>query len=288
MAAASKPLSRRVRELVDVWSDLFGRHNILVYASAIAFQTLVALFPLLLLGLALLAATGHQGVWVNDIAPTVQRQVTPPVYDGIDFTVRVIFASKTAGVILFALVLSVWEVSRSVRACMGGMNAIYETEERRPSWLLFAISFGLAVAIITCLAGAAVLLTFAKGPGGDSALHWLVLVARWAGAIFLLGLAVGLLFRYAPVEPRETRWESAGATLVVAVWLGTSIGFKYYLTSVANLKTAVGSLTVFVVLTTYFYVSSIIFMVGVQLDELLREHERHPGTGLLDLVLRGE
>ena len=89
MAAPSKPLSRYARELVDLWSDLFGRHNILVYASAIAFQTLVALFPLLLLGLALLAATGHQGVWANNIAPTVQRQVTPPVYNGIDFTVRV-------------------------------------------------------------------------------------------------------------------------------------------------------------------------------------------------------
>ena len=288
MAAGSKPLPRQARELVDLWRDLFGRHNILNYASAIAFQTLVALFPLLLLGLALLAATGHQSVWVNEIAPTVQRQVTPPVYNAIDFTVHVVFTGKTAGVILFAVALSVWEVSRSVRACMGGMNAIYETEERRPPWRRFAVSIGLAAAIIVCLTGAAVLLTFAKGPGGDSALHWLVLVARWAGAVVLLGLAVGLLFRYAPVEPRKTRWESAGATLVVAVWLGTSIGFKYYLTSVANLKTAVGSLTVFVVMTTYFYVSSIIFMVGVQLDELLREHERHPGTGLLDLVLRGE
>ncbi len=39
----------------------------------------------------------------------------------------------------------------------------------------------------------------------------------------------------------------------------------------ANFKTATGSLAVFLVLTGYVYTSSIIFLVGVELDELLRE-----------------
>lgn len=279
------PAAGRGREFVLLWRDLFVRHNILTYASAIAFQTLVALFPLLLLGLALLGVSHHENVWERDIAPVVQRQATPSVYNGIEFTVRVVLGSATAGVLAFAAVLSIWEVSRSARACMSGMNAIYETEERRPAWVRFALSFGLALAIIVCLMGAVVLLTFVKGLVHGGALHWFVLTARWIGAIALLGLAVGLLFRFAPVEPRETRWESAGAALVVGVWLVASVLFKWYISSVANFKTATGSLTVFVVLTTYFYVSSVIFLVGVQLDELLREDARPGGRGLVDLVL---
>lgn len=276
----------RGRDLIVLWKDLLGRHNILTNASSIAFQSLVALFPLLLLGLGLLGATGHEEVWENDIGPVVKRRVTAPVYDGIEFTVRVILGSASAGVLAFAFLLSVWEVSRSVRACTAGMNAVYEDKERRPPWLRFALSFALALAIIVCLMGTVVLLTILKGVVSGGAVQWLADAARWIGAVVLLGLAVGLLFRYAPVEPRETRWESAGAALVVVVWLVASIAFKWFITNVSNFKTATGSLTVFVVLTTYFYVSATIFLVGVQLDELLREDAKPGGHGTLDLLLR--
>ena len=40
--------------------------------------------------------------------------------------------------------------------------------------------------------------------------------------------------------------------------------------SIANYKTGAGILAAFLVLTTYLYTSSLIFMIGVELDELLR------------------
>jgi uncharacterized BrkB/YihY/UPF0761 family membrane protein len=53
---------------------------------------------------------------------------------------------------------------------------------------------------------------------------------------------------------------------------------------VANFKTAAGSLTVFLVLTGYIYTSSIIFLVGVELDELLREDAREGQRGVLGIL----
>ena len=47
--------------------------------------------------------------------------------------------------------------------------------------------------------------------------------------------------------------------------------------SVANFKTAAGQLTVFLVLTTYAYASSITFLVGVQADELMWKGSRRRG-----------
>jgi hypothetical protein len=41
-----------------------------------------------------------------------------------------------------------------------------------------------------------------------------------------------------------------------------------------HFKTAIGSLTVFLVLTAYVFTSAAIFLVGVQLDELLRKDVR--------------
>jgi membrane protein len=278
------PAQARARKVVALWVDLFARHDMLTYASAIAFQTLVALVPLLLLGLGLLGTFHHTSVWTSDIAPTVERKLTPTSYSAVQAAVNLIFSGSGIGLLVFAGLLAIWEVSGSVRACMGGMNRIYDSEERRPAWLRFGVSFALAIAITACLVGSVILLTFLKGAGGG-ALHWLVFAGRWLGAVAVLFAAISLLARFGPAEPRPWRWDSLGAALVVVSWLVASLIFKWFVTSVANFETATGQLTVFLVLTGYFYTSSIIFLVGVQLDELLREDADSHSRGILDVIL---
>lgn len=278
-----KPVRKRAREVVDVWVDCFAKHDMLTYASAIAFQTLIALVPLVLLGLGLMGVLGRDDVWTNDIAPTVAQKLTPTSYSAVQAGVDLIFAKVGVGLLVFAGLLTIWELSGAVRACMGGLNKIYETDETRSGWRRFGLSFLLAVALAVCLVGSVILLTFLKGAGGG-ALHYLLFAVRWLGAIALLGLGIGVLVRFAPAESRAKRWDSLGAVLVVVAWLVASLIFKWFVTSVANFKTAPGQLTVFIVLAGYFYTSSIIFLVGVQLDELLQQDARPGGRGILDLI----
>ena len=82
---------------------------------------------------------------------------------------------------------------------------------------------------------------------------------------------MALLVRYAPAEHPEPRWASAGSLLVVGGWIVATVVFGWYVKAIANFKTAVGSLTVFLVLTAYVFTSAAILLVGVQLDELLRK-----------------
>jgi hypothetical protein len=42
---------------------------------------------------------------------------------------------------------------------------------------------------------------------------------------------------------------------------------------VSNFKTGIGFLTAFLVLGAYIYLSVLVFVLGVQLDEFLRERE---------------
>lgn len=280
--ARARRSQNRLRKLVEVWIDLFDRHQILTFATAIAFRTFVALIPLVLLGLAILGAIHRPDVWTNQIAPAIEPKVTLPVFGGINDTVDRILSHGTGPLIAFASALAIWDVSSSVRACMGAINAVYEQEEERPTWLRFGISIGLGIAIAASVIGAVLLLTVARSWGGIG-----VAILRWLAAILLIGLAVGLLFRYAPTKPRSKRWESAGAVLVVIAWIVASLIFKWFVTSVANFRTAEGILAAFLVLTTYVYVSSIIFLIGVQLDELLRADATSGERGLIDLLRRG-
>lgn len=280
---------RSFRGIVDLWVDLFDEHDLLTYASAIALQALIAAVAIALLLIGSLGALGREDVWTNSIGPEIRMRVLPAVYAGISQVVDKIFASSSAGLVAFAAALAVWEVSGVVRAVMGSLDDVYETEETRPWWVRFPVSFGLSVVLLAGLLGALTLLIAVHVHG---AWAWPAGVGRWLATIGLLMLAFGILVRFAPARHRAKRWVSAGAVLVVVAWIVESLIFRWYVTSVANFKTAAGSLLVFIVLSTYLYVGAIILLVAIELDELVRRDAEQPKSKqrLLPLiagVLRG-
>ena len=75
MARTRQQANRGVRAFVDVWVDCFAKHNLLTYASAIAFQVLVELVPMTLLTLGVLGALDEQNVWKKQIAPEIEAHL---------------------------------------------------------------------------------------------------------------------------------------------------------------------------------------------------------------------
>ena len=274
----------RLRRFVQLWIDLFARHDLLNHASAIAFQVLKSIVPLTLFGLALLGALGERHVWRDTLAPAIEPHLQSPTFHAIDAAAQKIFASSAGGLLAFSALLSIWYVSGGVRAAMSGINDVYEAKETRPWLVRYAISTGLAVCISVCVVVAVLLGANGAGFVHNGALRVIVDIGRWLVAVGALALAVGLLVRYAPVEHRPKRWASAGSALVIAAWIAATLIFKLFVTDVANFKTATGSLAVFLVLIGYVYTSAIIFLVGVEVDELLRQDVKGEQRGVLHLL----
>jgi membrane protein len=277
-------VKERLKRFVGLWVDLFARHQLLDHAGSIAFAVLKALVPLTLLGLALLGALGQQKVWSETLYPRLQGHIQPTTSHAINAAVERIFSTDSSGLIAFASLLVVWYVSGSVRAAIGAINQIYESDEPRSWKVRFPLSFALAVGIAVCVVGALVVVAAARALTDNGAAGVLVSIGRWLAGIALLALAVALLMRFAPAERRANRWVTAGSLLVIVAWIGATLIFELFVTQVANFKTAVGSLTVFLVLIGYVYTSSIIFLVGVELDELLREDATRGERGVLELL----
>jgi membrane protein len=185
-------------------------------------------------------------------------------------------------VIAIAALLTIWYVSGGVRGIMGAINRIYETDDDRPFWTRWPISFGLALCVAAGVVGAAMLIEAVPTPRGAWEIP--VAAARWLGAIAALSVAAGVLLRLAPVERRPKRWASAGGVLVVVTWIVTSLVFRWYVSAIANFKSAVGQLTVLIVLMVYVYASSIVLLVGVELDEMLRERTASGKRGVLSVL----
>lgn len=276
--------NRAIHDFVRLWVDLFDRHELLTYASSIARATLVASVALVLLMLGMAGETGRQGLWFRRVAPQVRSRVLPEVYAGVDQTVEHIFAANSPGLVVFAALLAIWEVSGSVRGVSGALNRIYECDETRSWKLRFPVSFALAAASIAALLGA-ILAVVALGGLVHGAWSVPFAVLRWLAAIGLITFAFGLLVRFAPARPRAKKWASVGASLVVLGWIVEAVIFKWYVTSVADFRTAAGSLTLVLAAVGFLYVGSIILLVGIELDELARESRDQVERTLHGLLL---
>jgi membrane protein len=247
---------------VDTWRECFAKHNLLTWASAISFQTLVALVPLTLLLFGVLGALHEPSVWKKQISPGIKDRLPKPTFDAVSYAVEKILTHASFGLLAFAVVLAIWETKH----------------DPRPLWLRLALSTGIAVAIGCCFLGAALVLTLAKHAGGS--LETLLSFGRWIVALVLLGIGVNVLLRFAPVEPRSERWVSAGSAFIVASWAMMSVIFRVYVTSIASFKTAWGTFVTILVLTTYINLSAIVFLIGAQADELVRKDATPGETGL--------
>lgn len=277
------------KKIVRLWVELFDRHKLLTYASAIALRALIAAVACTLFALGILGASRQQELWRKTIAPEIEPKVLPHVFDGIDQTVNRVFSSSTAGLVALAAALAVWEVSAIIRAGTGALDEIYETPETRPFWIRFPLSFGLAILFLAAVLGA-IAIVWAGHVSGSWSIP--ILILRWPAAVALIAFAFEVIVRWAPARHRRMRWASLGSVLVVVGWIGETLIFGAYVRSVANFRTPVGSLEVFIFLATYFYIFAIVLLVAMELDELVRADMERPRNKqvllpLVNGVMRG-
>ena len=272
-----------LKKIVRLWVDLFDRHNLLTYASAIALRMFIAAVACTLFALGILGASHQQQLWQQTIGPQIKPKVLPDVFAGIDQTVHKVFSSSSVGLLALATALAVWEVSGIIRAAIGALDEIYETPEPRPFWARFPITFGLATLVLAAMLGAITIVWVGHAGGGwGIALN----ILRWPAAVALVAFAFELIVRWAPAAHRRVRWASFGSLLVVVGWIGETLIFTEYVRTVANFRTPVGSLEVFIFLATFFYIAAIILLVAMELDELVRVDLQRPRSKqvLLPLV----
>jgi len=264
---------RSFKKIVRLWVELFDRHNLLTYASAIALRMFIAAVACTLFALGILGAAHQQQLWRKTIGPAIEPKVLPHVFDGIDQTVNKVFSSSTAGLVALAAALAIWEVSGIIRAGIGALDEIYETPEPRPFWIRFPLSWGLAILVLVAMLGA-IAVVWAGHVSGSWSIP--ILILRWPAAAILVALAFELIVRWAPAKHRRARWASLGSALVVVGWIGETLIFGAYVRGVANFRTSVGSLEVFIFLATYFYIAAIVLLVAMELDELVRADMERP------------
>lgn len=175
-----------------------------------------------------------------------------------------------------SVVALLWTLSGGLQNLVKAVNKAYESEETRNFLKLRLTSVGLSILLL--IVGAFIL--FLLILQGDAPEQWglpdmlatLFPVLRWPLLIVMVSVLLAAIYRYAPNRPEpKWQWVSWGATAATIIWLMASALFFLYAQNFADFNKTYGTFASIIVLMTWFYISSLIVLLGAQVNKKLEE-----------------
>lgn len=265
-----------LRYLVVQTAKEFMRHDMSTYASALAFRTMLALFPFVIFLLGLLGALG-QPEFFNWILDQARVALPRDAFRSVEEAIVEVRTQAGGGLISFGIAAAIWAASNGVRSLMTALNVAYGVEETRPIWKVYPLSILYTVGLAVMLVVAAGLMLI-----GPQAVEWLAghvgladtFVAlwtwlRWPVAVLLLLLAIAVTYYVTPNLEQPFVLVTPGSAVAVVAWVAASVGFSFYVAVFGNYGATYGSLGGVIVLLLYFFITCAVLLVGAELNAVI-------------------
>lgn len=276
------------KQLLKRTVNEFKQDNLTDWAAALTYYAVLALFPALLVLVAILGVFGQQGT-IDTFIQSMRDAGLGGAADNIQGPLNDVVQQKGgAGALLgIGLVGAVWSASGYLGAFMRASNAIYEVEEGRPFWKLRPLQVGLTVLGIVALAfvliGLVVSGPLAEAVGsaiglGNEAVT-IYSIVKWPLLIGVVMMLFAALYYAAPnVKQPKFRWISPGGVLAVLVWIAASVAFGFYVANFGSYNATYGTLGGVISFLVWMWVTNIAILLGAEFDaELERERELEAG-----------
>ena len=93
-------------------------------------------------------------------------------------------------------------------------------------------------------------------------------ILRYGVILFILTFIFAFIYKYAP--SKKIRWRDVlpGAIFATIGWVVVSIGFSFYINNYSNYSRFYGSLAAVFVLMIWLFLTSLIFMFGVEINSV--------------------
>lgn len=269
------------RELARrVWGGI-DRNDLINRAYELAYNFLLAVFPMLLFLLGLLGMLAAEGSKIRtDLFYYFQLVLPPSAYQVLYQTLREVTPNSTGGKLTFGLLFALYSGSAGMTQLMSTLNAGYEVRETR-SWmkrhlislaLTLAMSVLLIAAVFLVLAGGQMVASMGKSLGFSLAAWVAVKILQWMVALAFVVFAFAVIYYYGPnVHEQHWYWLTPGSIVGVTMWAIASAAMRAYLHFFNSYSKTYGSLGAVMILMLWFYLAGLSFLIGSQINATI-EH----------------
>jgi membrane protein len=252
------------------------RSDLLTAASGLAFDWLLALFPMLIFLLALFGIFASHHRQLEDSLFSFTANLLPyQAYGLLGQVADELTTNSSGGKATVGVLLAFWFASGGMSSLLSTLNVARRVPEDRAWWKVRATAAVLTLIISVLLLSALFMVVI-----GDRFVEWLRFrfqwtsvfwpvweALQWPAAAVFVAVSFSLIDYFGPdVKGRRWRWLSPGSVLGVLLWLAASFGFRAYLHFFNTYSATYGSLGAVMILLIWLYVAGFAFLIGGTID----------------------
>jgi membrane protein len=267
----------------------FKEDNMTDWAAALTYYGVLALFPALLVLVALVGLFGQHPQTTNALLGLVGQLGPPTAVETFRGPIEGVIQSKGgAGALLgVGLLGALWSASGYFGAFFRASNAVWDIEEGRPAWKLVPLRVVVTIVMVLLLAVVLMALVLTGplaeavggliGLGGVAVTLWQI--AKWPVLLIIVMGMFAILYHVSPnVRHPGVRWVSPGGVVGVLVWIIASVAFAFYVANFGSYNKTYGSLGGMIVFFLWLWISNNALLLGAELDaELERSRQIRGG-----------
>jgi membrane protein len=269
LAFLNVPLSWR-EILRRTFNEAFFKDNCLGMAAQLAYYFLFALFPTLLVMMAI------ADIFAADVIQMIRGAGGFVPREGIALITEQLgklSEGEQGGLLTLGMLTALWSSSAAMTAIIDTLNAAYDIEEGRPWWkvrltailLTVGLSLFIVLAFALVIAGPTVAERLADRLYLGAAFEWTWKIAQWPVVFALVSGALAVVYYFAPDAEQDWVWLTPGSIAATAMWLLASLGFKYYLANFGGYE-SYGVVGGVMVLMLWFYISGLVILLGAEMN----------------------
>lgn len=262
----------------------FSKHNVVWSGASLTYFLILSLFPFLIVLLNVLSYTSLvQGRMIMDMIQFLPGDIQA-IIEGF---LNDLASSSSESLLSIAAFAGLWTASSGVKAIIKAINLAYDYAENRNFLKLRGLSvlFTLALLLMISL----VFITLVMGPvlgkmlfdnfgyGDNFAKLWNYL--RYLIPVVYMILIFALIYKFSPNIGKNLRIPIRevlpGAIFTTIAWITLSMLFSYYVTNFGKYALTYGSLGGVIVLLIWIYYSSIVIVLGGEINATLEDMRKN-------------
>lgn len=251
-------------------------------AGSLAFSSVLAMFPLLILFSAGAGYVGKEGdaaglaSRVLGYAPHVVQEAMQPV-------IAQVLAQRNQALLTVGFVATLWTASSGFQAIRGALNRAYGIGPGLPFW-----KARIKVLLFTVIVGGALLLAFSSviilpyvwrlleaNVGSARETVWLSTVVRYTAALFTLFVIYALMYGWLPDTRQQLLTVIPGALAGAVLWVVAAATLSYTLRTAGKLALVYGSFAGAVATLIFLYISATTLIFGAEINGVLLKQAKH-------------
>jgi membrane protein len=207
---------------------------------------------------------------ITMVLPTMSSHTILDVFSDVQ-------RSKSTSLLSIGLLGTLWSASSGISAIMKALNKAYDVEEERAFWKVRVLSIiftiVLAIVIVLCflmlifgeLIGRMVY-KYVHLPGSFDEI-WTF--AQYVIPLLIMFIVFNAIYLYMPNLRLKLKEVLPGALFATVGWVVTSLLFSFYVNNFSNYSKTYGSIGGIIVLLTWLYLSSMIMVLGGEINATL-------------------